>query len=414
MSIPGMERGTVPVSLGTMGYHNQYIMEKRTVHNDSKYQAALSNALRTPSVPNTGESSRGSASSHGVPQTAASHKGVTSSSMPSTTNGGAATAPASSSQVMVPVSSSTALAVIDQNTTIPSSQARNQSKLFRKGFVPAEIDFDAIADSSVGGNGLPRPYGRFIAGRDGNGLSMWQRIPPVRPDSSQVPGPPPVGRAPPQARNVTQINIERNDYKNRSLRPELPVPSHFLPRKDKVTNLPHSLLMVEAEARARPFHSGLGRDYYASRFYNRESGRINLPAASFLCKRPNLPANVRVDCGTESTHSHLCSQLPVAGPEWDTAGGLDIGSAPVYHGTVIRKDGVVEELRKPPANREKLMHPAVVKYEPPRLTAPPPAAMAARPSAPLERQPLPLPESQKHHQKPVEHEQGQGSTFITQ
>lgn len=33
------------------------------------------------------------------------------------------------------------------------------------------VDFAAIADSSVGGGGLPRPYGRFSAARNGDGES---------------------------------------------------------------------------------------------------------------------------------------------------------------------------------------------------------------------------------------------------
>ncbi|GAX75470.1 hypothetical protein CEUSTIGMA_g2913.t1 [Chlamydomonas eustigma] len=39
------------------------------------------------------------------------------------------------------------------------------------------VDFEAIADSSVGGGGLPRPYGRFSAARLGDGTAVWERLP---------------------------------------------------------------------------------------------------------------------------------------------------------------------------------------------------------------------------------------------
>lgn len=41
------------------------------------------------------------------------------------------------------------------------------------------IDFAATADSSVGGGGLPRPYGRFTAARGGDGNAVWERLPPA-------------------------------------------------------------------------------------------------------------------------------------------------------------------------------------------------------------------------------------------
>ena len=42
------------------------------------------------------------------------------------------------------------------------------------------VDFVAIADSSTGGNGLPRPYGRFGAARHGDGTAVWERSPPEK------------------------------------------------------------------------------------------------------------------------------------------------------------------------------------------------------------------------------------------
>lgn len=40
------------------------------------------------------------------------------------------------------------------------------------------LDFTSIADSSTGGGGVPRPYGRFKACRAGDGNATWQRLPP--------------------------------------------------------------------------------------------------------------------------------------------------------------------------------------------------------------------------------------------
>lgn len=72
---------------------------------------------------------------------------------------------------------------------IPAPRAKAQctslhldtSKLVYTGMVNLQnLDFAAIADSSVGGAGLPRPYGRFNAGRMGDGTAMWERAPPSR------------------------------------------------------------------------------------------------------------------------------------------------------------------------------------------------------------------------------------------
>jgi hypothetical protein len=73
-----------------------------------------------------------------------------------------------------------------------SSLSLGISKL-QAGGVPASTDFQAIADSSVGGGGLPRPYGRFVAARCGDGTALWERLPPGRtPErsyrSSELPG----------------------------------------------------------------------------------------------------------------------------------------------------------------------------------------------------------------------------------
>lgn len=41
----------------------------------------------------------------------------------------------------------------------------------------ALVDFGAIANSSTGGNGLPRPFGTFTGCRAGHGNALWLRLP---------------------------------------------------------------------------------------------------------------------------------------------------------------------------------------------------------------------------------------------
>ena len=59
-----------------------------------------------------------------------------------------------------------------------SSNQLDASRLLQPEDLPTQsIDFEAIADSSVGGGGLPRPYGRFSAARCGDGTAVWERLP---------------------------------------------------------------------------------------------------------------------------------------------------------------------------------------------------------------------------------------------
>ena len=59
-----------------------------------------------------------------------------------------------------------------------SSNQLDASRLLQPEVLPTQsIDFAAIADSSVGGGGLPRPYGRFSAARNGDGTAIWERLP---------------------------------------------------------------------------------------------------------------------------------------------------------------------------------------------------------------------------------------------
>ena len=60
--------------------------------------------------------------------------------------------------------------VVPRPRAVCTSNHLDASKLILPEALPtASVDFAAIADSSVGGGGLPRPYGRFSAARNGDG-----------------------------------------------------------------------------------------------------------------------------------------------------------------------------------------------------------------------------------------------------
>eukprot|EP00873_Tetraselmis_striata_P006762 jgi/Tetstr1/427026/TSEL_017231.t1 len=386
-----LERGTVPVSFGAMGFHADVVVQKRAAYDNSKIAARQAKAAAPDSAPNTGNT-RASVSSSKTSSGSSGHQHVAG---PAQT---AAAAPGPTLALPPTATASPSQAIVVADVKFASSKAREQSQLLGKGFISQQIDFEAIADSSVGGNGLPRPYGRFIAHREGNGLSMWERRPNARSDpAAQHVGPPPVSQPQPADRNVTLANIKNKQYGARSLKIEQPFKSTAMVQKDVITNLPKELLDTDPAARARPFNPPLGRDYYANRSFNRDEGRYNLPAASFLCKRPaNAPTNVRVDCGQESVHDHLMSQLPRPGLEWHHSS--DEANAPLYRGKVIRANGSMEPMRRPPANRDKIIHPALVEISQLRLQGG--GVMPAIPSA------APRP--------PQEAGGGAGATFITQ
>ena len=75
------------------------------------------------------------------------------------------------------------------------------------------------SNASTGGNGIRRPYGRFIASRGGVALSVWERMaPPLgRAASAELPSVPP---SPPDrslGRNVSKYNVQRRAYTSRSM-----------------------------------------------------------------------------------------------------------------------------------------------------------------------------------------------------
>ena len=94
----------------------------------------------------------------------------------------------------------------------------------RAEFVTAAVGFEEMAAASVGGNGIGRPFGPFVAARNGNGLAVWTRVPKPRrftgvdAIAGTAPAPPKVSRGldqtftgdamdPDGGRNVSLFNI---------------------------------------------------------------------------------------------------------------------------------------------------------------------------------------------------------------
>ncbi|GIL44539.1 hypothetical protein Vafri_2067 [Volvox africanus] len=66
------------------------------------------------------------------------------------------------------------------NTATPNASLYRATTKHVKTVTPTlqALDFISIAVNSVGGGGVPRPYGKFQACRAGNGNATWERLPP--------------------------------------------------------------------------------------------------------------------------------------------------------------------------------------------------------------------------------------------
>ncbi|CAG9463282.1 unnamed protein product [Pedinophyceae sp. YPF-701] len=194
-----------------------------------------------------------------------------------------------------------------------SSMAIGTSRLrAQEDFVPLALDLQAIANSSTGGNGLPRPYGRFLAPREGNGLAIWERLPPhlQRPDSPTET--PMADEAAMQARNVTRFNVQRGAYNALNARTDLyEIPMGHMPGgKDVLTKWEGDLRERDRFSRKRPDPSQLAnpRQGYTSDLLRRpgksaSDGSMGVrtakdigAGATFLVQVPEeMPHSVRVD-----------------------------------------------------------------------------------------------------------------------
>jgi len=170
-------------------------------------------------------------------------------------------------------------------------------------FIPSRTDFQALANSSVGGNGLPRPYGRFLAAREGNGLAVWERLPPYQPAPLRS-GPLPEGE--PDGRNVTQINVEQGRLLQRNLNHDtVSIDSSYVASgKDVLENWPDDLKRVDKFARPRPHVEALANPLAGYR--EGVDYSLNPPSgATFLVRVPEMPPTVKVDSSSEFERSFL-------------------------------------------------------------------------------------------------------------
>lgn len=115
--------------------------------------------------------------------------------------------------------------------------------------------------------GLPRPYGQFVATRGGDGLAVFERLPPHR-----GPGP--------SHSSAYPLNTRNDDAHELASPPTDPIGSEG------------GLQSVEVPV------------------FKSKSGLV-LPMASRL-KSSDLPENIRIDCGYGLTKSFMASRLGVA------------------------------------------------------------------------------------------------------
>jgi len=180
-----------------------------------------------------------------------------------------------------------------------------------------------VTEASTGGNGIRRPYGLFIATRNGNGKSLWTRLPAPRSRNYSVPAPPPATSEGLRGNNVSQINVGRGEYTKRNMsldrkkirssygfkgedtvrrcKMEINTPREDRPFWDATAAIRGHQWgdrpPPPAGARGAPAGGG-GEEGRSSRGYS-------FPAATFLTEVPAVPSAVRVDCGAVTAIQHM-------------------------------------------------------------------------------------------------------------
>jgi len=312
--VDGGHAPTIPSAVALMGFHQANI----TRHNAEVLRASVaqrsagpaaapppsgvpvsagvSDATRQPSSANQvqgrGESSSGPGSAGPRSAQAASVRVMTARAQ--------AAAPVVS--VGVEVHGSRALSA----HAVTSSALGTASKLQGQESAPTvRTDFAALANSSVGGNGLPRPYGRFLATREGNGLAVWERLPPYEVQaqlraSQSGSGPPSPGR------NISRINIEKGALLQRNLQHDvLEIPSAYAPGgRDLLLAWPEEFKGTDMFAWRRPASDAIGNPTVS---YTEEAPtRIPPLGATFLVRVPDeMPSSVKVDDSRDFEKSFL-------------------------------------------------------------------------------------------------------------
>ena len=185
------------------------------------------------------------------------------------------------------------------------------------------------SNASTGGNGIRRPYGRFIASRGGVALSVWERMaPPLgRAASAELPSVPP---SPPDrslGRNVSKYNVQRRAYTSRSMDTSSKAVKSIYSFEglDSINFSSSSVAEMPIFSRPRPELSGVTLSTSASdkpasvgSGSYRTNGRAasedvagapyRFPSATFLTRIPSLPPAIRVDCGQVSAKEFLRRQ----------------------------------------------------------------------------------------------------------
>ena len=162
-----------------------------------------------------------------------------------------------------------------------------------------------VSDTSTGGNGIRRPYGMFTAHRNGNGKSMYARLPLRKEKEWEL-------NAPPKAtdkdrewgQNVSHFNIMRKDSTKRNMK----LDRHRI--RSKFSYKGYDTVQCKPEAfrqETRPFMDTLGKARDAQQARSR---RYTFPSATFLTELPTtVPSDVRVDCGSMTTIEFMFPQL---------------------------------------------------------------------------------------------------------
>lgn len=197
-----------------------------------------------------------------------------------------------------------------------------------------------VTEASTGGNGIRRPYGLFIATRNGNGKSLWTRLPAPRQRNYSSPGPPPATAEGARGKNVSQFNVGRGEYtkRNMSLDRKKIRSSYGFKGEDTVRRCTTE---INTPREDRPFWDATkaiqGRQWGgqgaadggggsgpggapspasagARAGAGAEEGRggrrlsragYSFPAATFLTEIPAVPSAVRVDCGAVTAIQHM-------------------------------------------------------------------------------------------------------------
>ena len=195
------------------------------------------------------------------------------------------------------------------------------------------------SNASTGGNGVRRPYGRFIASRGGLALSVWERqapsnnsaalrasrrtasrnvnvpssSPPYFPKVKQRLGTGTPGKSP--GRNVSRYNVRRKAYTSRNMdTSSKSVESKYSFQGTDTINYSNSTI-VDVPLFSRPRPEGLksltASEHSSASALGARGGsrtfahRLQLPAATFLTHIPTLPRAVRVDCGQSCAKEFL-------------------------------------------------------------------------------------------------------------